>query len=76
MKYRPSLEKGSDQLIVTLYTISINHNQLIRALFEARLVARDHKGRLYRAYWFNTIGNVIAFFFALNELLTNCCISV
>ena len=34
-------EKGSDQLIVTLLTLSIHpfvHNQLIRTLFEARPV--------------------------------------
>ena len=37
--YRPSLERGLDQLIMTLYTISIYasvHNQVIRNLFEAR----------------------------------------
>ena len=35
MRYRPSREKGSDQLILTLYTLSIYptvHNQLIRTL--------------------------------------------
>ena len=39
--YRPSLEKGSDQLIVTLYVLSIYHyvqNLVIRTLFEAQPV--------------------------------------
>ena len=38
-KYRPSLEKRSHQLIVTLYTISMNpsvHNQLMRTFFEGQ----------------------------------------
>ena len=40
-RYRPSLEKGSNQLIVTLYTLTIYlfvYNQLIRTLFKARIV--------------------------------------
>ena len=40
ISYRPSLENGSGQLIVTLYTICIYHsvhNQLIRILFEAHI---------------------------------------
>ena len=44
MCYRPSLEKGSDQLIVTLYTLSTYpsvKNQLILTLFEARLVVPE-----------------------------------
>ena len=39
--YRLSLENGSDQLIVTLYTLSIYtsvHKQLIRTIFEAHIV--------------------------------------
>ena len=38
---RPSFDKGSDQLIVTLYTLPsypFIHNQLIRTLFEAFLL--------------------------------------
>ena len=38
---RPSIEKGSDQLFVTLYTLSIYpsvHLQLIRTLFEAHIL--------------------------------------
>ena len=38
--YRPSLEKGSGQLIVTLYTLSIYpsvHNQLIQTLYKTQI---------------------------------------
>ena len=38
MNYRLFLKKGSDQLIVTLYSLPIYpsvHNQLIRTFFEA-----------------------------------------
>ena len=38
------LEKGSDMLSLTLYTLSIYpsvHNQLIRTLFEAHIVCKD-----------------------------------
>ena len=41
--YRPSLEKGLDQLNVTLYALSTYpfvHNQLIRTIFEDRPVHR------------------------------------
>ena len=42
--YQPSLEKGLDQLIVTLYTLSIYpsvHKQLIWTLFEEHIVLQD-----------------------------------
>ena len=40
--FQPYLENGSDQLVVTLRTLSIHpavHNQLIRTLFEGRSVS-------------------------------------
>ena len=44
LRHRPSLENGLNQLIVTLYTLSIYpsvHKQLIRTLFEAHIVQSE-----------------------------------
>ena len=44
LRYWPSLKNGSNQLIVTLYTLSIYpsvHKQLIRTFFEAHIVRSE-----------------------------------
>ena len=51
--YRSSLENGSDQLIVTLDTLSIYpsvHKQLIRTLFVARIVQYSKWTKKYHVF--------------------------
>ena len=63
ISYRPSLENGSGQLIVTLYTISIYHsvhNQLIRTLFEAHMEVERSLNIVYIIYilLYNNLGDL------------------
>ena len=52
VSYRPSLKKGSNQLIVTLYTLTIYssvHKQLIRFIFEARTLRSSYINLKFRS---------------------------